>query len=157
MDSLLCEVRFEADESRQTPGRLTGTLLTYEQPARDRPEIFTRGALSWPEHGIVINEQHNRASPIIRTVPFLEGDDVRIDVALPDTQRGRDAGIMVRNGTLTGLSAEFYARQEGRRGGLREIRGGLLVAAGLVDRASYAGSKVEVRAWQLDREMLRWL
>ena len=33
MDNLLVEVRFAEDETRQSPGRLTGTLLTYSKRA----------------------------------------------------------------------------------------------------------------------------
>ena len=162
MDSLLCEVRFEVDETRLSPGRLVGTLVTYEVRAKDRPELFTRGALSWPDGGIVVNEQHNRQAPIVRAVPFLDGDALKIDAKLPDTSRGRDAAVNVREGVLTGLSVEFYARQEGRRAGLREIRAASLVAAGLVDSPSYGDSLAEVRErsgpfWQLDSESLRWL
>ena len=162
MENLLCEIRYEADESRLSPGRLTGTLVTYETRAKDRPELFKRGALTWPEAGIIINEQHARQAPIVRAVPFLEGDALKIDARLPDTQRGRDAATNVREGVLTGLSVEFYARQESRRAGVREIRQAILAAAGLVDSGSYADSTVEVREksgpfWQLDREMLRWL
>ena len=164
MDNLLCEVRFEIDESRQSPGRLTGTLVTYEVRAKDRPELFKRGALAWPDAGIVINEQHNRQAPIVRAVPFLEGDALRIDAKLPDTQRGRDVAVNMRgeNPLYTGLSVEFYARQESRRAGVREIRQALLSAAGLVDSPSYGDSLAEVREksgpfWTLDREMLRWL
>ena len=62
LDSLLCEIRYERDESRQSPGRLTGTLLTYEVRAADRPEIFTRGAMVWPEKGITLNLQHGPAT-----------------------------------------------------------------------------------------------
>ena len=49
MDLLLCEVRYAEDQEHGSPGRLTGTLLTYEREANDRPEIFTRGALVWPD------------------------------------------------------------------------------------------------------------
>ena len=91
MDTIKCELRFQEDETRLSPGRLTGTLLTYERRAADRPELFARGALYWPDNGIVINDQHNRKETIVRTVPFLDGDAIKIDVALPDTQRGRDA------------------------------------------------------------------
>lgn len=164
MDNLLCEVRFEEATDRLSPGRLTGTLLTYEVRARDRAELFARGALSWPEHGIVINEQHNRQASIVRAVPFLDGDALKIDVALPDTQRGRDAAINTRgpNPLYRGLSVEFFAESEGRRGSMREIRRAVLAAAALVDSPSYADSKAEVRErsgpyWQLDQEMLRWL
>ena len=46
MENLLCEVRFAEDPSRLSPGRLTGTLVTYEVRAKDRPELFARGALT---------------------------------------------------------------------------------------------------------------
>ena len=53
----------------------------------------------------------------------------------------------MREGILTGLSVEFA--QAGlvaqMVGGIREIRSARLVAAGLVDLASYAGSVVEIR------------
>ena len=60
MEILKCEIRLAEDESRLSPGRLTGTLLTYETRASDRPELFARGALHWPENGIIINDQHQR-------------------------------------------------------------------------------------------------
>ena len=145
-DSLLCEIRYELDESRQSPGRLLGTLLTYEVRAKDRPEIFIRGALVWPENGITLNLQHDRRQLIARTLPFLDGDEVKISTQLPDTGMGRDVATMVREKIITGLSAEFYAQEEGRRGLLREIRRATLQAAGLVDAPSYGGSKVEVRS-----------
>ena len=96
MDQLLCEIRFEADASRQSPGRLVGTLVTYEERARDRAELFTRGALEWPPEGILINLQHDRQQPLLRALPFLDGDELRIDAQLPDTQRGRDVSTDMR-------------------------------------------------------------
>ena len=144
-ESLLIEVRYADDETRASPGRLVGTLLTYGEQARDRPELFTRGALEWAEDGIVINEQHNRQAPILRAIPFVEGDEVRIDQHFPNTQRGRDAATNLREGVFTGLSVEFGALAEGRRGNLREIRRAVLTGAALVDRASYRGSTVEIR------------
>ena len=146
MDKLVFEVRQAEDPSRESPGRLVGTLLRYEEVAQDRQEIFARGALSWPEGGIVINAQHDRQSPILRAVPFLEGDDLKIDAALPNTTAGRDAAENLRQGVYTGLSVEFASRSEGRRGPLREIRSALLGGAALVDTAAYKGSTVEVRA-----------
>ena len=161
-ENLVCEVRFQEDPERLSPGRLSGTLLTYETRASDRSELFARGALHWPDTGITVNDQHNRQATIVRALPFLDGDAVKIDVSLPDTQRGRDAATNVRDGTLTGLSVEFFSEREARRGGLREIRRARLARAGLVDTPSYSDSKVEVRdrarvAWMLDEETLRWL
>ena len=161
MELIGCEVRYEIDDSRQSPGRLKGTLITYERQAGDRKEIVARNAFYWRDGGIVINDQHRRESAIVRATPYLQGDDLMVDEVLPDTQAGRDAATNVRDGTLTGLSVEMAVESEGRRGGLREIRRARLVRAGLVDDPSYRDSKVEVRThgpyWQLDREMLRWL
>ena len=145
MDALNIEVRFEQDETRQSPGRLTGTLLTYETRAGDRPEVFESGALQWPDGGIVINEQHNRQAPIVRAIPFVDGNEVKVDAPLPNTQRGRDAAENVREGVLTGLSIEFRAVKQVWRGNLRVIQQAVLGAAGLVDKASYTDSAVEVR------------
>ena len=85
-------------------------------------------------------------APIVRFVPEVRGDDVVVDVQLPDTGRGRDAATMVRNGTMTGLSVEFEALSDTQRGAMREIIAGRLMGAGLVDDPSYAESTVNVRA-----------
>ena len=142
-DELRCSIEVRADE--MSPGRLVGTLLTYNEQARDRRETFAPGALSWPDNGVVLREQHNRQAPIMRVIPEIRGDKVVIDSPLPDTSRGRDMAVMIRNGTFTGLSLEFRATAESFPGGLREIRRAILTGAGLVDLPSYRGSKVEVR------------
>ena len=46
---LRCAIELRQDDSRRSPGRIVGTLLTYGQRASDRPEVFADGALSWPE------------------------------------------------------------------------------------------------------------
>lgn len=156
MTEFRCKIELRADESRQSPGRVVGTLITYEQRASDRAEVFADGALSWDEGGIILNEQHARNQPIMRFVPTVEGREVRIDAALPDTTRGRDAATMIRNGTMTGLSVEFRSREEGRRAGMREIRRAVLLGAALVDDASYKGC-LEVRERGKRRRFHSWL
>ena len=145
MDTLACEIRLAEDESRQSPGRLVGTLLTYEVRARDRKELFKRGALKFPDAGILINDMHNRQIPLLRAMPYLEGDVLKIDQPFPDTQRARDAVVNIREGILTGLSVEFYAERETLRNGIREIASAYVPRAGLVDVPSYADSLAEVR------------
>ena len=145
MDEIRCAVEFRADETRESPGRIVGVLLTYEQRARDRAELFTVGSLEWETDGIVLNEQHNRAAPIMRFVPELRGSELVIDAPLPNTSRGRDAAVMVRNGTLRGLSVEFRSIREARQSGIRHIQKARLGGAGLVDSGSY-GNRVEVRS-----------
>ena len=144
MDELRCAIEYREDESRQSPGRIVGTLLSYGEQALDRAEKFEVGSLHWPDGGIVLNEQHNRQAPIMRFTPEVVGKEVRIDAPLPDTQRGRDAATMVRNGTFQGLSIEFRSESEGRSAGTRMIRRASLSAAALVDSPSHKSS-VEVR------------
>ena len=144
MDEIRCSIELRADETRQSPGRIFGVLIEYGKRARDRAEVFEADALHWPDGGIILNEQHNRAAPIMRFTPELVGDEVRIDAPLPDTTRGRDAATMIRNGTFTGLSIEFRAEAEGRASGVRMIRKGYLGGAALVDAGSHHTS-VEVR------------
>ena len=160
MEQLTCEIRYSQDESRQTPGRVTGTLIVYEKRAGDRPELFERDAIHWPEQGIVINEMHQRNTPVLRVIPFLDGDELRIDGVLPDTQRGRDAATNIREHVYTGLSLEFKAERERRRGGIRSIQRAFVPRAALVDSPSYTDSKVEIRASGLHvapRSVLLWL
>ena len=160
MEHLDLEIRFEEDDTRATPGRLTGVLMTYEQRAKDRPELFSRGALYWPDDGIVINESHNRKAPILRTLPTIDGDVIRINAALPNTTRGRDAAEGVRERVYGGLSVEFRSDKETFRGGLRIVQKAFVPRAGLVDSPAYGDSIVELRErryWHIDTEALRWL
>ena len=140
------EVRIQAAPEGQGPGRLVGTLLTYGERAGDRQEVFQPNSLHWPAAGIVLREMHRREAPIIRFQPKVEGRRVQVDVPLPDTQRGRDCAVLVRNGTFKGLSVEFIAEEASQVAGVREIRKARLCGAGLVDDASYRGSTVAVRS-----------
>ena len=144
---LLIPFEYRADESRESPGRLAGVLMTYGEKANDRPEMFDMDAFYWDATGIVIREQHNRQAPIVRAMPYLEGRELRIDAPLPNTTRGRDAAIAMQgeNPLYTGLSVEFKAERETRRAGLRVVQRAFLGGAGLVDSPSYRASKVEVR------------
>ena len=144
-----CKVELREDDTLASPGRLTGTLLTYGERANDRPELFERGAFDLDairaSGGIVINRQHTRGAPIVRVMPELQGDKLVIDTALPDTQAGRDAAVEIRSGLMRGLSVEFQALKARMVSGVRRIASATLVAGGLVDDPSYSGSTVEVR------------
>ena len=144
-----CKVELREDDTRQSPGRLYGVLLRYLERASDRPELFERGSIDLDaikaNGGIVVNRQHTRAAPIMRVTPELRGDELVIDQALPDTQAGRDAAVEIRSGLMRGLSVEFKAIRARMVSGVRRISAATLVAGGLVDDPSYAGSTVEVR------------
>ena len=144
MPEIRCVIEIREDVTRQSPGHLVGTLLEYEKRAVDRAEVFTRGALQWPDNGIILNLSHDRKQPVIRFTPEVRDNEVLVDVALPDTSRGRDAATMIRNGTLRGLSVEFVAKSDRVVNGVREVRQAKLTGAALVDDASY-GNAVEVR------------
>ena len=144
MDSLVCPIEYRADDSRLSPGRIFGTLLSYETRAKDRSEVFGRGALSWPADGVVLNLSHDRKQPVTRFTPEQRDATVIVDVELPDTSQGRDAATLVKNGTLKGLSIEFRALKQEHAGGVRRILSAQLLGAGLVDDASY-GNQVELR------------
>ena len=148
MDEFRCALEFRADETRQSPGRLVGTLLKYGERAGDRAEVFEPGALSWAADGVVLNRAHSDASPIMRVVPEVRGEEVVIDTALPNTTAGRDAAEELRTGLLKGLSVEFRAIRQTYRNGVRVIQEALLGGAGLVTSPAYQGSTAEVRKKQ---------
>ena len=147
MESLLIPIEYRADATRESPGMLSGVLMTYGARANDRPEMFEAGAFHWRESGIVIREQHNRQAPIVRAIPYLEGRELRINAPLLNDTRGRDIAVAMQgdNPLYTGLSVEFRAERETRRNGLRVITRAFLDGAGLVDTPSYLSSTVEVR------------
>ena len=162
-DEIRCKVELRADDA--SPGRLVGILMRYGDVGEKGREVFAPGALAWPSNGIRIDEQHasspargSTQPPIMRAVPVVEGDEVRIDCALPDTQRGRDLATLMRMDppVYTGLSVEFRATKEHRAGGRRVIDSALLAGAGLTDNPSYRGTPVEVREEQPRRRRL-WL
>ena len=152
-NELRCTIELRQDDSRQSPGRLVGELMKYETRARSRREMFSAGSLSWPKDGIILNLSHDRKQPLMRIVPEVREDAVIVDQALPDTQRGRDAAVMIRDGTLRGLSVEFQSQSEGLRDGLRDVKRARLTAAALVDDGDYGS--VEVRHGAKRRA--RWL
>ena len=152
-----CEIRFEEDESRLSPGRIVGVLGVYGERASDRPEMIMAGAFQFPDGGVVVNRQHERKSPIVRVHPRIDGNTVRVDQPLLDTVAGRDAATEIRGGLMTGLSVEMYVREERQSNGLREILSAYVPRAALVDSSSYLGATVEVRERLVTARRRVWL
>ena len=156
MDEIRCEIRL-AEEAEGKPTRLVGTLMQYGERALDRAEIFEVGSLTWPDSGIIINRQHTRTAPIMRVIPIVEGNEVRIDAPLPDTSAGRDAASEIRSGLFRGLSVEFKATAQNIVSGVRRITAAVLSGAAIVDSPSYEAATVEARAKaEKDMEWERW-
>ena len=139
-----CEVRL-ADDKKTPVGVLEGVLMSYGVRAGDRAEVFDQGSLHWERTGVVLREMHNRLSPIVRFIPEIKDTEVRIRIALPDSQRGRDAALGVKNGMYRGLSVEFRAEQELHENGVRRIKRAELLGAGLVDDPAYPACSVSIR------------
>ena len=154
-DEIRMKIECREDEARVGPGRLVGTIMRYGERATDRAEVFEPGSLKWPDAGVVLNRQHSRAAPILRFVPQVEGDEVNLDVAIPDSSAGRDAAVEIRAGLFKGLSIEFRAVRQSVISGVRRISEAVLSGAAIVDSPSYSGSSVEIRTKQKRRQV--WL
>ena len=156
MDEIRCSIKIEG-RAEGKPARLTGTLMVYNERARDRPEVFEVGSLKWDASGIVLNRQHNRAAPILRLHPVEVEGRLVVDEEIPDTVAGRAATAEIRSGLFRGLSIEFRAVRQTIVGGVRRIGDAVLSAAALVDSGSYEGATVEARERALrDLEWERW-
>ena len=151
-ERLLIPLEYRADDSNASPGLLSAVLMTYGTRGRRRPEMFEQDSLHWKSDGIVLRELHpQRGGPevpaIMRTMPFLEGRELRISAQLPNSTDGRNIAEKMK-GPLplySEMSIEFAPERETRQGGLRLIQRAYLDGAALVLRGEYADSTVEVR------------
>ena len=159
MSEFLIELRYAADETRQSQGRLTGVLMPYGTVSPSHREMFEDGSLHWPDDGITIRGMHKLDQPLLKTIPFMDGSELRIDAMIPDTVAGRDARVNLSgpNPLYSGLSVEFQSERETRRGGLRVIQQALLTGGGLCDRPSYLRAQAELRSQAEKRRYIWWL
>ena len=117
-DEIRMKVEVREDEARLGPGRLYGVVMVYNKRASDRPELFERGSLSWPESGIVLNRQHSRKSPIMRVTPTVEGDEVRIGLSgylfdQPNAGRGSTYANALRNSGAAAILMPYRVHRAG--------------------------------------------
>ena len=154
-DTFTIPIECRADESREGPGRIVGTILETGRVASDRQEVFTPGSPIFPSTGVELRRGH-RGEAVLTFDPIVEGSEIRIDARLPDTQLGRQVATEVRSGERSALSVEFIPLDEARVQGVRELRQALIQAAALVPAGSYTQARAEVReragrfrrAWQ---------
>ena len=52
MSEVRCAVEIREDESRQSPGRIVGTILETGRVASDRREVFAPGSVQFPANGL---------------------------------------------------------------------------------------------------------
>ena len=65
---------------------------------------------------------------------------LRVKIELPDTEAGRETAVLIGRGVLTGLSAEFAAKQERWSGRNRTILSAELRGLGIVDLPAHPQS-----------------
>lgn len=144
------KVEVRADESRTSPGRITGTMIEMGRVASDRRELFVPGSLRWPHNGIRLVKRHygGEDETIMRFQPKQDGAKLMIDEALPDTELGRLIAAEVRSGKRRDMSIEFFPSEESEVAGVREIRSAIVDAVLVAESGTgvYDQAKVEVRA-----------
>ena len=96
-DRFAIPIECRADESREGPGRIVGTILETGRVAADRQEVFVPGAAIFPSTGVTLYRGH-RGETVLTFDPIIEGTEIRIDARLPDTQLGRQVATEVRSG-----------------------------------------------------------
>ena len=151
----MSEIRYSSMQLAGGEGRLVGVIMRYGELGQGpggMPERFLPGAFG-PDVGtqdVILNSMHLRPFPLARTsgggLELTDSDSMLSMTAdLTRTQPGREALEQVKAQVLRGLSVEFTAREERQAGGTREIVRARLDDLGLVDRAAYSGSTIEVR------------
>ena len=139
-----CDIECREDVSRQSPGRIVGTLIELGRVAGDRREVFTPGSVRFPSNGVRLLAEH-RGRQVTRFEPVIDGSEIRIDHPLPDTAIGREVAAEIRGGRKRAMSIEFHALEEAQVQGVREVRGALIDAAAIVAAPAYQQARVEVR------------
>ena len=139
-----CVLECRADETRQGPGRVVGTMIEAGRVATDRREVFAPGAIRWPRDGIRLLAEH-RGREVLTFQPTEDGAALGIDEVLPDSPLGRAVAEGIRTGERAGLSVEFHATEEAEVSGVREIRSAFVDAAAMVPAPAYSQARAELR------------
>ncbi len=133
------------------PGLVRGAAMPYGDTARIGPgleERFEAGAFTWTD--VLVNVQHDRGrllASLTGGLALVDGPSALLaEIALPDTQEGSDAGVLIRRGALRGLSVEFVALRERMLARQRIIQAADLQGLALVDRPAYPSAVVSIRA-----------
>ena len=139
-------------EMRAEGRTLSGVAVTYGSEARifDFRERFLAGAFGDVSAlDVILNKQHQRTLPLARSggggLELVDSvQSLEISAELPATRDADDVLALVEAGILRGLSLEFQAVRERWSGNLRTIESAKLYGIGVVDRAAYPDSAVQV-------------
>ena len=128
-------------QCRVVDGRVEGVLLPWETRAKDRDELFRRGALDPLPADIPVNLQHDASLEVARATLTDTPQALLLSAPLA---RGSGAHSLVQLGALRSASVEFRALEEHEEGGTRVITRAELHGAGLVHEGAY-DAPVEAR------------
>ena len=131
---------------------LSGVAVHYGSEARilGFRERFQPGAFGEVSGlDVILNRQHDRRMPLARTggggLDLLDSAQrLEVRAELPATRDADDVLALIQAGVLRGLSLEFRASKERWNGSLRTIESAKLFAVGVVDRAAYSDSTVQL-------------
>ena len=150
MNSDDVEVRsFGAEIRAEATGRtITGIVMPYGKVSQSHREQFEPGSLRPTERGLV-HVEHDRSRPISAWPGGVELRDtdegLEVTINVDDNEVGNTALAEVRAGKLQSLSVEFNRAKSTLINGIRIISDARLFGVGLVTRASYSGTGVQVR------------
>ena len=125
---------------------LTGRALVYGDVSPDFRERFEPGAFGSELAVPALNLQHDPGVVLLEAGAYELTDGPRALEVRAELADGAAALQLVKRGALRGFSIEFHAEQERRDGGIRVIERATLSGLALVDKPSYPGATVEVRA-----------
>ena len=140
-------------ELRNEGGKLyaEGPLVVYGDRAKlgaGRTEVFTPGSMAVAEF-VRANRMHNPSLLLATTNSGLEverrAEGIFASVPLPDTTDGNDTRTMIQDGILDGFSGEFRVHEQRWIQGVhRQIMHATLYGLGIVDKAAYGLSKMQL-------------
>ena len=134
--------------SSSGPGLVVGTAIRYNEIAPKIKERIEAGAFGdiGASRPVFSYLQHQRSQLLGKTGAnlVLRDSDDRLDfeLALPDTQLGRDTATMVRSGILAAASIGFMPTSETRDAmGNYIVKRADLIEVSLVDSGAYPSAK----------------
>lgn len=137
-------------EVRSEGRTISGPVLKYGDVSPSHRERFADGSIEIdPDRQYFFERGHRSERILAYTGGGLElraeDDGLFLDAELPRIAVCDKALEDVKAGVLTGLSVEFFAREERQEAGLRVVERAEVISVALVKYPSYQKSTAEVR------------
>ena len=136
---------------------IEGVVVKYGDVGRSHGQRLSILSGAFGKIGdIVLNFQHDRKRPMARPELTDSESMLLLRATLPDTSAGRDATALIENGVMTGLSAEFMAKETFVRDGILYIKSAQLNGVGLVDKPAMPESKIIKQQHEQHNTDVQW-